>query len=122
MAVEIIAARTPRLDVDLVSDQRPVEPAHEPLERLVLGEQPDDDGVVLERAHHAAARDGEVDHLRQQRVEGPRTRLVGLGCVERGLESRELDLHRRDDDLFLGLELVVDGRLRHPDRVGDHLQ
>ncbi len=42
------------------------------------------------------------------------------------VKSASLSVHLgfggRDDDVILGLELVIDGRLRHPDRVRDHLQ
>jgi hypothetical protein len=34
---------------------------------------------------------------------------------------REFGFGGSDDDLFLGVELVVDGRLRHADGVSDHL-
>ena len=47
---------------------------------------------------------------------------LGLGRVERRLEPGQLDLGDREDDLVLGLELVVDRRLRDADGVGDHLQ
>ena len=47
---------------------------------------------------------------------------LGVGRVERDLQLHELDLDRGDDDLVLGLELVVDRRLRHADGVGDHLE
>ena len=121
MAVEIIAARTPRLGAGPVTDEQTEQPLHERRERFVLGEEAHDDRVVLERAHHAPALDRELDHLGQQPVEGPRAVFVGLGRVESRLEPRELDLHRGHDDLLLGLELVVDRGLRHADRVGDHL-
>ena len=87
-----------------------------------FGEEPDDDGILLERAHDAAALDGEVDHEGEEHLACARAAVLGLGGVERRLELREVDLEHGDDDLFLGLELVVDGGLRDADGVGDHLQ
>ena len=39
-----------------------------------------------------------------------------------GTSLQMIDLGGGDHDLVLGLELVYIRRLRHPDRVGDHLQ
>ncbi len=44
--------------------------------------------------------------------------LGGLECV---LKLGELHLRHRDDDLVLGLELVVDGAFRDSGGIGDHL-
>ena len=49
-------------------------------------------------------------------------RWLGLRCVERDLEPGELGFRRGEDDLVLGGELVVDGRLGDTDLVGDHLE
>ena len=45
-----------------------------------------------------------------------------LGCGHGRLQTREHDLGDGQDDLVLGVVLVVDGRLRHAERVRDHLQ
>ena len=59
------------------------------------------------------------DH--EQLARRSRDRLC-LRRVEGGLEPGELGFRRGEDDLVLGGELVVDRRLRHTDRVGDHLE
>ena len=51
---------------------------------------------------------------------GPRS--SASAAIERRLQLHELELDRGDDDLVLGLELVVDRRLRDADGIGDHLQ
>ena len=88
----------------------------------MLREEPDDDRVVLHRAHHAAALDREVDHLGEDDLACPGAVGLGIGRVHRRLQLRELDLDRGDDDLVLGLVLVVDRGLRDADVVGDHLE
>ena len=66
--------------------------------------------------------DREVDHLGEHELARPPEVLVGFGRVERRFDLHEVDLDGREDDLVLGLELVVDRGLRHADGVGDHLQ
>ena len=56
-------------------------------------------------------------HLARSRA-GP----LGFRGGHGRLETREHDLGDGEDDLVLGVVLVVDGRLRHADRVRDHLQ
>ena len=53
-----------------------------------------------------------------------RSRAGPLGFRgRRGLiQARDHDLGDGEDDLVLGVVLLVDGRLRDPDRVRDHLQ
>ena len=46
----------------------------------------------------------------------------GFGLVEDPYEPGQLELGGGQDDLLLGVVLVVDGGLGHPDLVGDHLQ
>ena len=67
-------------------------------------------------------RDRRIDHLGEHDLARPLRVGLGIGRVERGLQLHELDLDRGDDDLVLGLELVVDRRLRHAEGVGDHLE
>ena len=105
-----------------VVDQHAVEPLDELLEGLVLGQQPHDDGVELQGARHAATLDGKVDDPVEQHLSCPGWVVVRLGCLQRLLETPEFALGERDDDLLLGFELVVDGRLGDSDGVGDHLQ
>jgi hypothetical protein len=45
-----------------------------------------------------------------------------FGGVDGRLHPGQLRLGGGQHDLFLGLELAVDGRLRHAELVGDHLQ
>jgi hypothetical protein len=88
----------------------------------VVREEPHEDGVADQRGFHPAARYGEVDDTGDQRVARAFRVWLGLGGVHGGFQPGELGLRGGDDDLVLGLELVVDGRLRHPDGIGDHLQ
>ena len=85
-------------------------------------EDADDDRIVLHRAHHAPALDGEVDHLGEHQLACTRQVILGVGSVERRFQLGQLDLDGGEDDLLFGLELVVDRGLRHADRVRDHLQ
>ena len=71
---------------------------------------------------HAAMFDRLVDHLSQDQLAGLRCRQVGLGQLQRLLQLHQLDLDGGQDDVVLGRELVVDGRLGHAEGVGDHLQ
>ena len=66
--------------------------------------------------------DREIDHLGEHERAGPPRIGLGVGGVERRLQLHQLDLDGGDDDLVLGLELVVDRGLRHADGVGDHLE
>ena len=59
--------------------------------------------------------DQDVDHGFEQVLPARRS-------LDRCLERLELDLDRGEDDRFLGLELVVHGRLGDAESVGDHLQ
>ncbi len=105
-----------------VAEQHSVETGEELLERLVVGEQPDDHRVELQGGGRPASFDGHVDDAGEQHFAGPWPGLLGLSGLQRIVEPAELPLGQRDDDLFLGLELVIDGRLGDADRVGDHLQ
>jgi hypothetical protein len=113
--------RHPGLRRGVLADQTPVEPVHHPPEMLVGGEDAVQDGIAGQGALHAAALEGQVDHAGEQR----RARLLraGLGRgVEHGFHPRELVVGDGDDDLVLGLELMVDGGLGYADGVRDHLQ
>ncbi len=88
----------------------------------MLGEEADDDRVVEDVADHAAATDGDIDDPAQQRLERLWIRVDRFGRFERRLERSKLHVDGGDDDRFLRLELVVDGRLRHADGAGDHLE
>ena len=57
-----------------------------------------------------------------QGVACPLPRRLGLSGFDDRLQPRQLVLGGGQDDLFLGLVLVVHGRLGHTDLVGDHLQ
>jgi len=88
---------------------------------LVGREDAVQDGIAGQRALHAAALEGQVDHAGEQR----RARLLraGLGRdIEHRFYSRKLVMGNGDDDLVLGLELMVDGGLGYADGVRDHLQ
>ena len=58
--------------------------------------------------------------------DGSRAELIGLMFGDQGqqFDSYTLQDHLgdREDDPVLGVVLVVDGRLRHADRVRDHLE
>jgi hypothetical protein len=104
------------------ADQRGIEAFEEDLKGLVFGEESDDDGIRLHDANHAALLDGHLDHPRQQQFPCLRTVFGRLRLFQRILQPGELHLCDSDDDLVLGLELVVHSRFRHAERVGDHLQ
>jgi len=112
----------PRLGTGVVSDEELPEAMHDVAVLLVVGEEPDDHGIAEDGAHGAAAVDGEVDDADQERVARPRPRGLALGGTDHGIEPSELRLGGGEDDLVLGVELVVDGGLGHADLVGDHLQ
>ena len=121
MAEAIIAtANTAPASVSSPNRAR-VQAFHELLERFVLGKEPNHDGIVLESTHHTTAPDGEVDHLGQEGLDLTGAPFLSLGRVQRFFEPSELGLHGGDDDRLFGSELVVDRRLRHTHRVGDHL-
>jgi hypothetical protein len=88
----------------------------------VFVEEAQHDRIALEDARHAAALDGEVDHPADQHLARPRGGSLGLRGVHGRLQTCQHDLGDGEDDLVLGVVLVVDGRLRHADRVRDHLQ
>ena len=64
--------------------------------------------------------DGQVHQLDEEEVDALGPAGLGLGGVEDVLELRQVGLGGGDDDLVLGPVLVVDGRLRHAEGVGDH--
>ena len=121
MAEATMATRACAGRVGLSAQEGLKEVVHELHEGLAFGQEPDDRGVVEEGVDHPTARDGEVDHLAQQALEGARSRLR-FGRIERRLEPAQFELDRRHDDRLLRLELVVHGCLRHPDGVRNHLQ
>ena len=55
IAAEIIAPRTRAVGARVAAGQHGEQAIHELQERLVLREEPDDHGILLERAHDAAA-------------------------------------------------------------------
>lgn len=112
----------PGLRVVPLVEEHAVEPAHEPLERRVFNEDAHDDGVAGQGADPLTPGDCPIDQLDQQGPAGLLTPFVCLRGDERVLEDGQLVLGDRDDDLVLGLVLVVDGGLGHPDGVSDHLQ
>ena len=91
-------------------------------ERVVLDEEAADHGIaqqVLTVRRRVTARSTIPV---EQRVTGSSRRRFGLGGVDHRLEPRQLVLRGCEDDLVLGLVLVVHGGLRDADGVGDHLQ
>ena len=95
---------------------------HDVTERLVLGEEPDDHGIAQDAAHRVPAVDGEVDDAGDERVAGAPPRGLGLRGSDHRLQPRQLGFGGGQDDLVLGVVLVVHRGLRHADLVGDHLQ
>ena len=87
----------------------------------MVGEEAHDDWIAEEGALHTTAFDREVDDTDDQHVARPSTGRLGLCCFDRRFDIREFGFGSSDDDLFLGVELVVNGRLRHADGVSDHL-
>jgi hypothetical protein len=55
-----------------------------------------------------------------QHVARPSRGRLGLCGFDRRFDIREFGFDGSDHDLFLGVELVVDGRLRHADSVSDY--
>ncbi len=105
-----------------IAQQHLVQTVHENLKRLVLGQQPDDDGIELQRAHQPAVANGHLNHAHQQGISCLRPVVVCFGLLERRLEPAEFALGDCDDDLFFSPELMVDSSFRYTDGVSDHLQ
>ena len=63
---DAIMALVPAVDVGVLIEQDPAQRFDEPLERLVVLEELDDDRIVLECPDHVAAAHSEVDHLGQE--------------------------------------------------------
>jgi hypothetical protein len=106
-----------------VAEQHAVEPGEKSLERLVVGEEPDDDGVELQGCRRTATLDGHVDDAAEQHLPCAWPRRFGLRCFQRIVEPAEHPLGQRDHDLLFGLELVIDGGLGATDAViGDQRQ
>ena len=85
-------------------------------------EEATDHGIVLHGAHHPPPFHGQIDHRGEHPVAGAGDGRLCGHAVQRSFELRELHFDGGADDLVLGLELVVDRRLRDADRVGDHLE
>lgn len=64
--------------------------------------------------------DGQLDDAIQQQLTRLGRMVVRLGGFQGPFQATEFAFGERDDDLFLGLELVIDGRLGDADGVGDH--
>ena len=96
IAAETTAARTRASASGVAAGQHDVQTMHQLPERFVLREEPDDDGIVLDRAHHAAALDREVDHLGEHQLARTRRDLLGFGRVERRFQLHEVDLDGRE--------------------------
>ena len=105
----------------VVTHQQPVETIHHLPERFVVREVPDDHRIAEERALRPAALDREVDDSSDQHLRAGRV-CLGPGGFDRGLDPGQLGFGRGEHDLFLGIELVVDGPLGHAEAVGDHLE
>jgi hypothetical protein len=102
--------------------QHAVHALHHAPEGAVLLQEAQHDRIALHDARHVPALDREIDHARDQHLARSRAGALGLRGGHGRLQSREHDLRDREDDLVLGVVLVVDGGLRHADRVGDHLE
>jgi hypothetical protein len=114
-----------RLDASVqagIAQQHAIQTIHKALERHVFGQQPNHDGIELQRPHQPAIADRHLDHAYQQRIAGFGPISVRLGFLERRTQPTELALGDRDDDLVLGPELVVDSGFRDPYGIRDHLQ
>ena len=122
IAPENSAADTRAMVSSLLVLQDPVQLADEVAKRRVLTEQPHDDRVVLQGPDPAAAAHRHFDHLGQQHLAGLHWIRFGLRGLQRVLQLGQLQFGDGDDDLVLGLELVVDRGFRDADGVGDHLQ
>ena len=108
------------LEEDVVAEEEALEAGHQPLERFVVGEQPHHHRIALEDAHHAPMVDGDVDQPGDEHLATLRPVSLGFGLVEHRFQAGQIGLGGRDDDLVLGLELVVDSAFRDTERVGDH--
>ena len=60
--------------------------------------------------------DGQLDHPGDKHLARSRAGALGFRGLDRRLEPRQDDLGNGEDDLVLGVVLVVDGRLRHAER------
>jgi hypothetical protein len=114
--------RHARVRPERVAHEHRVQAVEYLVEVLVAGEGPDEHRVSGQRALHAAALDRQGHDAGEQGLARQFCAGLGRGRVEHRLQPRYLSLGGGDDDLFLGLELMVDGGLRHADRVSDHLQ
>jgi hypothetical protein len=88
----------------------------------VLPEVLDHPGIDLEGGHRAPALERQVDEPLEQLVPRGGVGTGGLGLVHPRAQLGQLALGHRDHDRLLRTELVVDGGLRDPELVGDHLQ
>lgn len=111
-----------RFVADVVADQHLAHPVHHTTECIVVGEEAVDDGIVQDGAHGAAVGNREFHDPVHQRVSGPCRRTFCLRRPHHRLQLGQLVLGGGENDLVLGVELVVDGRLGHADGIGDHLQ
>ena len=87
----------------------------------MVGQQSNDDRVELEGIRCATVLDGVVDDSVQQELAAALRVVLGLSGFQCVFQLREFHLRDGDDDLVLGLELMVDRALCHSDRVSDHL-
>ena len=122
MAAVSIAAGHPRVRSGVVAHEHSGESIHHLPEWFVVCEIPDDHGSprrLLSTRRRVTAR-STICVTRIRRAS------AGFGSasarVDRGLDVRQLGLGGGEDDLLLRPVLVVDGRLRHADRIGDHLE
>src|SRR4029453_17362786 len=108
--------------VDDTAHQHAVQTLHHAPEGSMLVEEAHHHRIPLEDARHAAGLDGEVDHPGDQQLARSRAGPLRFRGGHRSLQTCEHDLGDGEDDLVLGVVLVIDGCLRHADRVRDHLQ
>ncbi len=121
-AAETIAARTLAPGVRAVAREKSVHIAHDGLERLECQEEPGHDGIALEVSDQLPALDREIHDLGYEDFQCPVRALFRACGGDRCFEPANWFFHGGDDDLVLGPELVIDGRLGHSDGVGDHLK
>jgi len=102
--------------------QNAVQAIHHLLEGRMVREIPHDHWIGKQCALHVSALDCEIDDSSEEDIAGVVRVLLGLGGLDCHFDSGQFRLGDCQNDLILGLELVIDGCLRHANGIGDHLQ
>ncbi len=109
-----------RIGTVVGANEHSVQPLDELLKRPMVRQQADEDRVELQGVGRVPVFDGVIDDPFEEQFAPPIRRFLGLGGCQRVVQFGEFHLRDGDDDVVLGLELMVDSTFRDADRVGDH--